>query len=281
MRKILLISVLVVTQVLGDIWLSRGMKIFGQVSSFAPDAIKKLLLYLFTSPWIWLGVGTLVFSMLLYWMAVSRFDISYILPMYSSSYVLNALLAWVILGERVSGIRWLATLIIATGVFVVGWTEHIKDNLPLYKPTRGDQKRQQQKLDNFMLFFFTAGVSLPKIWLGILAVAMSDSSADILTAISIRQVGKVPLSLSQILPWIRQIISHPLLFLGISCNAISFMFFVTILSWGDISLIRPATAIGYIFSLLGARFILQEQIPRGRFIGITIIGIGVAILSLA
>ena len=281
MRKILLISVLVVTQVLGDIWLSRGMKIFGEVSSFAPEAIEKLLLYLLTSPWIWLGVGTLVFSMLIYWMAVSRFDISYVLPMHASSYVLNALLAWVILSEQVSGIRWLATLTIATGVLVVGWSEHKKDSRPLYQPTRGEKKRQQQRFGNFMLFLFTAGVSLPKIWLGVLGVALSDSSADILTAVGIRQVGKVPLSVSQIFPWMQRILSHPLIFVGISCNAIAFMFFITVLSWGDISLIRPATAVGYIFSLLGARFILQEQIAIGRLIGITIIGMGVAILSFA
>ena len=281
MRKILLIFVLVVTQVLGDIWLSRGMKIFGQVSSFAPKEITKLFLYLFSSPWIWLGVGTLIFSMLLYWMAVSRFDISYVLPMHSSSYVLNALLAWAILSERVSGIRWLATLTIAAGVLVVGWSEHRKNSRPLYKPTRADKKRQQQNLSNFILFLFTAGQSLPRIWLGVLGVALSDSSADILTVIGIRQVGKVPLSLSQIFPWIQRIIKRPLLILGVTCNAIAFIFFITVLSWGDISLIRPATAVGYIFSLLGARFILQEEISIGRLIGIIIIGIGVSILSLA
>lgn len=281
MRKILLICVLVVTQVLGDIWLSRGMKIFGEVSSFAPEKIGQLLLYLFTSPWIWLGVATLIFSMLLYWMAVSRFDVSYILPMHASSYVLNALLAWVILSERVSLIRWLATLIIATGVFVVGWSEHKKDNRPTSEPTNGDKKRQKQKISNFTLFLVTLGNSVPKIWLGVIALALTDSSADILTAIGIRQVGQVPLSPSQILPWLRHIFARPLIFLGVSFNAVSFLLFITLLSWADISLIRPATAIGYIFSLLGAWFILQEQIAIGRLIGITIVGMGVATLSLA
>jgi uncharacterized membrane protein len=280
-KKVLLIFVLVVTQVLGDIWLSRGMKIFGEVSSFAPEKMGELFLYLFTSPWILLGVATLVFSMLLYWMAVSRFDISYVLPMHASSYVLNALLAWAILSEQVSLIRWLATLIIAAGVFVVGWSEHRRDSRPLSTPTSGDKKRQEQKISNFMLFLLTLGNSLPKIWLGVIGLALADSAADILTAIGIRQVGKVPLSPSQILPWLRHIFTRPLIFLGVSFNAVSFLIFITLLSWADISLIRPATAIGYIFSLLGARFVLQEEIALGRLIGITIVGMGVAILSLA
>jgi drug/metabolite transporter (DMT)-like permease len=279
--KILLIITLVFTQVLGDIWLSRGMKIFGEVSSFSPEKIENLFLYLLTSPWIWLGVATLVFSMLLYWMAVSRLDISYVLPMHASSYVLNALLAWAILSERVSLIRWLATIIIATGVFVVGWSEHRKDSRPIPKPSKGERKRQKQKISNFTIFLLTLGNSLPKIWLGVISLAFVDSSADILTAIGIRQVGKVPLSPSQILPWLGNIFTRPLIFVGISCNAIAFLLFITLLSWADISLVRPASAVGYIFSLLGARFILQEQIAVSRLIGIIIIGLGVATLSLA
>lgn len=281
MKKILLIFVLVLTQVLGDIWLSRGMKVFGQVSSFAPEKIEDLLLYLVTSPWIWLGVATLVLSMLLYWMAVSRFDISYVLPMHASSYVLNALLAWIILSEQVSLMRWLATLIIATGVFIVGWSEYKRDSRLPSTPTKGERKQQKQRISNFMIFLLTLGNSLPKIWLGVISLALTDSSADILTAIGIRQVGKVPLSPAQILPWLGRIFTRPLIFVGVGCNAISFLLFITLLSWADISYIRPATAIGYIFSLLGARFVLQEQIAVSRLIGIIIIGLGVSILSQA
>ena len=118
-RKILLIIALVFTQVLGDIGLSQGMKEFGQVTLLSPEKLGELSLYLLTNIWILLGVASLIFSLLLYWMAISHLDVSYVLPMHASSYVLNALLASRLLAESVSGIRWFATVIIAVGVFVV------------------------------------------------------------------------------------------------------------------------------------------------------------------
>ena len=134
MRKILLILVLVITQILGDIWLSRGMKAFGEVAIFSPADLTELFIYLLTSPWILLGVGTLMFSLLLYWMAISHLDVSYVLPMHASSYVFNALLAGIMLQETVSWIRWIATIIIAFGVFIVGWSESKQDSLKSSSP---------------------------------------------------------------------------------------------------------------------------------------------------
>ncbi len=279
MTNFVLLVVLVATQVLGDIWLSQGMKQFGEVTSITPQALLSLISYLLTSPWIWLGVSTLTFSMLVYFTAISRLDISYVLPIHASSYVLNALLAWLILGEHVSSLRWLATLMIAIGVFVIGWSESLAE--PELKKHPRDIKRKFKRSSKTLLLIATSSLSLPNVWLGTVILALADSAGDVLTGMGIRQVGEIPsFAPAKLLPWVGQVVTNPLMVAGVSGNAIAFLTFIWLLSWAEISLVRPATAIGYAFSLLGARFILQEHISRERLLGIVIIGCGVATLSL-
>lgn len=83
-----------------------------------------------------------------------------------------------------------------------------------------------------------------------------------------------------ILRFIGRILSHPLILGGIGCQAVAFACLISLLSWADISLVRPATALGYGVSLLGARFILKERISRERWLGSSIIGFGVLLIAL-
>ena len=283
MKNALILALVVTTQVLGDIWLSQGMKLFGEVDSFSPQALAGLLTYLFTSPWIWLGVATLVLSLLLYLTAISRLDLSLVLPVHASGYVLNALLAWLILGEHVSGVRWLATLIIAVGVLIVGWSERrafsVANKMGKSKSARIFRKKKPQS--NSLLLLLPFSFYLSKIWLGILVLVLADSTGDVLAARGMKQVGKVSLlSMPKMLKLGWRILTNPSVLIGIGCQMIAFLTFISLLSWADISLVRPATALGYVVSLLGARYILQERVSRGRLLGIIVIGFGVAILAI-
>ena len=271
MKKIILLLLLVTTQAFGDICLSQAMKVFGEVKSFQFEAIQKLIIYLFASPWIWLGVSTLTFSMLLYLLAISKLDVSYVLPIHASSYLLNALMAWLILHESVTGVRWLATIVIGIGVFIVGLSE-AGVSLP--------SSKQKRKSNVPFMFLLPFGLHLPKIWLGVAILALADSAGDILTAKGMKQLGHMSVrSVSSILIWLGKIITHPFIIAGIACYALSFLMFISLLSWADVSLIRPATAIGYAFSILGSAFVLHEKISRLRLLGISVIGLGVSIIS--
>ncbi|ELR98713.1 EamA family transporter [Gloeocapsa sp. PCC 73106] len=266
MTNFCLLLTLVVTQVLGDIWLSRGMKLFGEVESFNLLRITELLFYLLTNSWIWLGVITLAFSMLIYLVSVSRLDLSYVLPIHSSSYVLNALMAWLILQEQVSFNRWLAAILISIGVFLVSLTPQS----PKSKPP-----------SQVLLFFLPLGLSLPKLWLSVIILALADTMGDVLTAKGVQQIGEFPgKSLKKTRVWLVSLMSNPLMLGGIAGYTTAFLTFVCLLSWADISLVRPATAMGYIFSLLGARFWLQEKISFRRFLGIIPIGLGMVLIAL-
>jgi drug/metabolite transporter (DMT)-like permease len=49
------------------------------------------------------------------------------------------------------------------------------------------------------------------------------------------------------------------------------------LSWADISFVRPATALTYLFSMIGARLILRETFTKEKLMGITLIGMGIVL----
>ncbi len=285
MNNILILVLLVTTQVLGDIWLSQGMKMFGEVKSFSLSVGGELIVYVLANPWIWLGVVSLILALLLYLTAISRLDLSYVLPVRSLGYVLNAILAWSILDEHISYLRWLSTLTIAVGVFIITWSESKKlsktNNLSKFL----EQKRKANwwKLKrpiNFSLFLFP-GTLISKTWLGLLTLVFADSAGDIFMAKGMKQIGKVSLlSRSKMLKSFKGILTNPFIGVGIACYGLSFLAFICLLTWADVSFIRPATAMGYVFSILGAHYILKEKMTLGRLTGIAVIGMGVGIISL-
>lgn len=59
MNNVLHLLLLMLIQSLGDIFLSKGMKQFGEITFNFPTQIK-CIVYVFTTPWIGLGVCPLV-----------------------------------------------------------------------------------------------------------------------------------------------------------------------------------------------------------------------------
>ena len=272
MKIFILLSCLILTQVLGDIWLSKGMSGFGEVNLLDPLIWPNLIIYLVTNFWILLGFGTLIVSLFVYLTAISKLDLSYVLPIQAFSYVLNALLAWFILGEAISGARWLSTLIITIGVILVGLSDSQQSRfngikLPKIKPRN-------------VPFLVPFSLGLSKTWLAILMISFSDSAGDVLFAVAMKQIGKVgKMPFMKMLQLGFRIVTNPAILLGVFFQTIAIFNFLAALSWADISFIRPATALTYLMSLLGAKFILQEKIRRHRLVGISFIGCGMLIHS--
>jgi drug/metabolite transporter (DMT)-like permease len=278
-KNFFLLALLVITQVLGDMWLSRAMKSFGEANPLSVSGFATLVLYALTNYWIWLGVGTLILSLFLYFISVSRMDLSYVLPIHAFQYVLNAFFAGIILGERVSIIRWLSAIAITVGVLMVS----ISANPDSFARSTEKVSRLPWRrwFDRFFFFLIPIDLSAAKFWLTVLVIALSDSMGDLSSTIGMRQIGAIKInSLPSLLTLIQKILTNASILRGVCFQTIAFFSFLSILSWADISLVRPATASGYVTTLLGAKFLLHEQIQPGRLFGIAIVGIGVALVSL-
>lgn len=134
MKNMIILGLLVVLQVLGYTALSHGLRQIGAVD-LNPLAMFAFGVQVFASPWVLLGVLSLIVSLLLYLAAISRLDLSYILPIVASNYVLTTLVGWLVLGERVSATRWLGTLLVTAGVLMVGFSNPTKNSQRSRRPS--------------------------------------------------------------------------------------------------------------------------------------------------
>ncbi len=114
-RAVLLIAVVVLSNVFGNFLMSRGLK-HRELSGL--DHIRVLF-----DPWVASGVLLLILWMLSRMYFLRLADLSYVLPVTSVGYVLNALLGRAFLAEEISAPRWAGTLLIVAGAAIVGRTE--------------------------------------------------------------------------------------------------------------------------------------------------------------
>ena len=107
---------------LGDILLGKGMKRVAPMASWAPANVFHFFFAAFTSPIVWLGIGSLLTFFIAYMVVLSWADYSYVQPASALSYGLIAILAYAVLHEVISPTRWAGVLMICFGVLVVGHT---------------------------------------------------------------------------------------------------------------------------------------------------------------
>ncbi len=117
-RKTRLFSAIVVaTNVLGNFALSWGMK-----HGAALDGSPLSFVLVVFNPWVLVGITLLAGWVLSRMALLSWADLSYVIPVTSVGFVLNAVMGAVFLGEAISSLRWLGTLCIVGGTVLVGLT---------------------------------------------------------------------------------------------------------------------------------------------------------------
>jgi len=128
MKTILFLAVAVAAQAAGNVCLSLGMR---RLSAAAFDTAHwaDLAVLALTNPWLWAGAAFLITFTLLFTLVLSWTDLSLALPVISVEIVVNVALAGWLLGERVSPLHWVGTVMVAAGVaLVVG---SAKDKAPV------------------------------------------------------------------------------------------------------------------------------------------------------
>src|SRR5271168_2101839 len=122
MKTYLLIGVIIIAAPLGNVLLSRGMKEIGALAIWPPAEFLHAGAKILGSGSIWLGITSLLAFFVAYMLALSWADYSFVQPASSLAYGVVALLGYLMLGERISPLRWAGIAVICLGVFVVGRT---------------------------------------------------------------------------------------------------------------------------------------------------------------
>lgn len=89
------------------------------VINLEPHALWTSAASLAANGWLWLGLACYGVSVVVWLLALSRVDVTIAYPMLSVGYVVNALVAWRLLGESLGAGRLTGIGIIIVGVFVL------------------------------------------------------------------------------------------------------------------------------------------------------------------
>ena len=98
---------------LGPWW--RGESRFGEVW----NELCNLIWIVFSQPLVWLAIALMLTFLVLWMIALSWSDLTFVMPLTAMTYVINAVLVGPVLHEQLSPFRWLGTLLIAFGVALV------------------------------------------------------------------------------------------------------------------------------------------------------------------
>ena len=78
-----------------------------------------------------------------------------------------------------------------------------------------------------------------------------------------------------------QALQSPFIWGGILLLIVYFACFLAAVSWTDLSLVLPATALGYIMDVLTGHYFLGEPVPPARWSGAVLIVFGVVLVSIS
>jgi hypothetical protein len=121
-KTVVMILLVVIFSPVGNVLLGKGMKDVGTLPFATPADAVHSALKIFSSPYIWLGIGSLIGFFVAYTLVLSWADYSFVQPAAAVAYGVTAVLGHFVLHEPVTPMRWAGVFVICLGVFVVGRT---------------------------------------------------------------------------------------------------------------------------------------------------------------
>lgn len=119
LRNAISLGIIIFAGTGGELAVTRTMKGVGEVRSFTPANLFRVMLRAFRSGWMWLGLALMALSFFSLLMLLSWENVSFVVPVTALSYVLGAFGGKFILGERIEARRWIGVALVCVGVLLV------------------------------------------------------------------------------------------------------------------------------------------------------------------
>lgn len=119
MKNIFFVALIVVGNTVGNLLLAITMS---QMPGFRSVGLQDYLILILSNAFFLGGTFLITLSMFAQLSMYTWADLSYVLPVTASGYVVTAILSKFFLQENVSASRWLGVVIISLGVFLVAHT---------------------------------------------------------------------------------------------------------------------------------------------------------------
>ncbi len=115
----LFIVVVVVTNTIGNLLLAIGL---GKLPHLSMASIPGYLVAFLSNGWILAGIALIAIWMLSQLSMYTWADLTYVLPITTSSYIVTAFLGKFVLHQHISLARWVGIVVITAGVLLVAET---------------------------------------------------------------------------------------------------------------------------------------------------------------
>jgi drug/metabolite transporter (DMT)-like permease len=119
-------------------------------------------------------------------------------------------------------------------------------------------------------------------WAAIGLIVLASTTGDVLLSHAMKKVGDVGELWNRhgLLPVIGRVLTTPTFILGVMAFAVAFYSLLFGLSWGDLSLVAPASAsLTFVSNAVAARIFLHERVSRRRWLAALLVAGGVALMA--
>jgi len=120
------------------------------------------------------------------------------------------------------------------------------------------------------------------VWSGIAAIVMASTWGDVLQSRAMKEIGDLGLVRRSHGTWavIGTVVTNTRFMIGLAFMALSFFCLLITLSWGDVSIVGPASAsLTFLANALVAHIYLKENVDRRRWMAAIFVAAGVALLA--
>lgn len=120
-------------------------------------------------------------------------------------------------------------------------------------------------------------------WAAIGMIVLSSTTGDVLLSHAMKKVGHVGELWKQqgLFRVLGRVLSTPTFLLGVLAMAVGFYSLLFGLSWGDLSLVAPASAsLTFIGNAIAARLFLHERVGKRRWAAALLVAGGVFLMAL-
>ena len=115
----LLIGIIVAATTVGEVLSAMGMRHHGEIRDFRPGALGRAAALLARNRFVIGSVLAMAVSFFAYMALLTVAELSFAVPATAVTYVLETILAWYVLKERVNWLRWAGAMLVVCGVALV------------------------------------------------------------------------------------------------------------------------------------------------------------------
>ncbi len=121
-----------------------------------------------------------------------------------------------------------------------------------------------------------------RVALAMVVGSAATAMGQILIRRGMQQIGSLEeYAPAALVAYFSQVLTNPSVIGGTLLNGVFYLLLLTVLSWAEVTVAVPFTALEYGFAAVLAITVLQEAVPPIRWMGIVLVIVGVLLISLS